>query len=947
MEYKRYLHGQIHLYMRYYFLILAIGLLSFSSQAQTAALGAKLQDSASKAPLVGATITLSSNSNGSLKGAISNAEGGFFITDLADGTYTLKVTYLGYHDYIRTVKIPGNPFPGIIYMAANTNTIQGVDIKQEYAIGQTKGDTMEFNSQAFKTAQNANAKDLVEKIPGVQNDGGTIKAEGETVQQILVDGKPFFGQDPNAALGTLPAEVVDKIQVFDDQSEQSKASGVDDGTRVKTINIVTKINMRYGEFGKVYAGAGTDGRYSTGANVNKFRGDQRISILGQYNNINQQNFSTADLLGVVADNSEGGHRRGPSFMRGFSASSDASDFMVNPRNGIINTLAGGLNYQDSWSDKWSASGSYFFNRAESDAITNTKQLYFLSDNNGQTYTSRDSAHGVNTNHRLNAKLVYKMSEKSSFFILPSFTIQQNKGDQLNLSTVLQDSSLQSKTYNLFNSNLTALNWNNEVMFRHNFAKKGRSVFSNVKVGQNTTEGESGMEYTLPYDDPYVVHYQDANIKQVGLDLGGSLMYSEPIGDKGLSMYTNYEISNTQNTSDQLSYDVVDEQNPLLINNLSAIYTNDWLSQALSLGIRKFDRKFGYAVNLKAQSSRLLNTQELPDSISVDKPFRNILAFAMLRAQLSKNGNLFVMYRSYTNAPSASQLQQNVDNSNPIQLKIGNPNLNQQYTNYIRVRYKSSNPAKSTVFFTGLRANFSNNYIGNSTYTASVKEIVDGVVLEPLSQLSKPVNLNKYADISTMIDYGFPVKALKSNLNISGSQRWTNTPAMVNNELTSTISSNYSLALVLSSNISDKLDFTVSSTSNYNEVNNGLNENLNNRYYVQQSRIKLDWIMLKGITFRSQFEYQEYFGLSNSLDNTVLLWTAGIGKQLFKDKKGEIQLSVFDILGQNNQISQQFYDSYYQESTSNVLTRYAMLSFSYNFSKFREKKVKGGDEPTVK
>lgn len=919
-------------------IILALGLIFISSLsfAQSAMVGAKLKDSVSQEPLVGATIVLKSDS---LKfGAISGADGGFFISSVPQGKYELIITYLGYKEYSQWVNVPKEQFLGDILVAPRTDVLEGVDVKERYAIGAVKGDTIEYNSKAFKTLQNSSARDLVEKVPGVRDDNGTIKAEGEAVQQVLVDGKPFFGQDANAALGSLPSNAVDKIQVFDDQSEQSKASGMDDGTRVKTINIVTKINMRYGEFGKVYAGYGTDGRFSAGTNINMFRGDQRFSVLGQVNNINQQNFSTADLLGVVADNS-GGRRRGPAFLRGFSVGSDASDFMVNPSNGIISTQAGGMNYQGSFGEKWQASGSYFYNRANSNAITNTHQTYFLSEIDGQEYDEIDSANAVNTNHRFNAKLVYTISDKASMFILPSVTFQDNEGDQDIYSVTTRDGDIFRNVANLFESSNSALSWNNDLMFRQNFSKRGRSFFVRTKVGQDQTQGNNALLYNLFYADPTTWNSQKAELDQSSLALRSSVMFSEPIGDKGLAAFVNYDIDNTQEETEELTLDNTDPENVQVINNLSNINNNDWLDQQLGIGLRKFDRKKGFVLSLRYQNSSLLNDQSLPEIIAIERKYNNILPFALTRMQIKENGSLFAMYRTYTTIPRASQLQLAVDNSNPMQLSMGNDELDQQYTHYFRLRYKHANRAKSTVFFAGLTARYSNSYIGTSTFTAINDQIVDGYFLDAGAQISKPVNLSNYSNFNAMVNYGLPIKALKSNFNIDLNSAWSNTPTMVNNIETSTSSWVQAMGLTLASNISDKLDFTISSTSSYNVVNSAVNEQLSTSYFVQQSKFKYNWILPKGFTFRTQFEHQRYFGLTEGLDNTVMLWSAAIGKQILQNNRGEIQLTVFDILGQNNQISQRFFDTYYQESTSNVLTRYAMLTFVYNLQKFRSKPSK--------
>ena len=299
----------LHLsYYRSMKFILTFSLLFASSllfAQKTYPIGGKLKYAESKEPVVGATIFILTTDSSIAAGAVSNDKGEFTV-DLDRGEYIIKINYLGLQPYSEPLRVWRDDYLGTILLSEKTTDLEGVNINKQVLQATTQGDTTTFNAKAYKTNQNANAKDLLEKMPGVQDDNGELKAQGEKVQQVLVDGKLFFGQDPKTALTTLPAEVVDKIQIFDDKSEQSKASGVDDGTRIKTINIVTKINMRNGEFGKVYAGGGADDRYTAGGNLNMFRGEQRLSILGQVNNINQQNFAAEDLLGVVGDNSSGG-----------------------------------------------------------------------------------------------------------------------------------------------------------------------------------------------------------------------------------------------------------------------------------------------------------------------------------------------------------------------------------------------------------------------------------------------------------------------------------------------------------------------------------------------------------------------------------------------------------------------------------------------------------------
>lgn len=922
--------------------IFSSGLLS----AQTFPIGGKLKNAETKDAIVGATIFVLTVDSNIAAGAISDDKGAFTV-DLKRGEYTIKINYLGLKPYSEPLRVWRDDYLGTILLSEKATELKGVDVKQQAVQATTQGDTTTFNAKAYKTNQNANAKDLLEKMPGVQDDNGEIKAQGEKVQQVLVDGKQFFGQDPKTALTTLPAEVVDKIQIFDDQSEQSKASGIDDGTRVKTINIVTKINMRNGEFGKVYAGGGTDSRYSAGGNLNMFRGERRLSVLGQVNNINQQNFAAEDLLGVVGDNSGGGRGRGrggrgpssggrPAFLSGFSAGGSASDFQVSSSGGITETVAGGLNYQDEWGEKINVSSSYFYNQGANETVNKAYQNYYLENTSGQQYDEIDSSTSTNINHKLNAKLVYKVNPKMSFFYIPAVTIQQNEGQSTLLGNTSREASVVNALSQTFTSDLFALKMSNDLMFRYNGEKRGRSLFVQLKSDIDRTDGDNQLN-SINTTNSII-----SNIDQVGdLDentdgISTSVMYSEPIGDKGLGSFISYDFSNSQNKQNQQVFSgVIAPGVGTFDSTLSSNYNNDWNTHQAGIGFRKFGRKGGFVARVKYEMATLDNTQEVPARENVNQTFHNILPFALYRAKLKNNASWFSMYRTYNTKPQASQLTTTVDNTNSLQLSTGNSSLDQTYGHWLMTKYNVTNTKRNSVFYAMISGGLASNYIGQSTFTAISDTVYNGVSIPRGGQLRSPVNLDGQYTASAFVTYGFPLAKLKSNLNLNLNTGVTNIPSLINDEESNTFNQNYGLGMVLSSNISENVDFTISTESNYVLSTNSLNSDLNNNYVVQTSKIKYDWIMPLGITFRTQLQHQEYFGLNDLLDNRVLLWTAGIGKQLFKNKRGEIQLSVYDILGQNNNVSQNFYDSYYEETNGNVLTRYAMVSFSYNLRKFRE------------
>ena len=257
---------------------------------------------------------------------------------------------------------------------------------------------------------------------GITVENGRVNAQGEQVRQVLVDGKPFFGNDPNAALRNLPAEVVQKIEVFDQQSEQSQATGFDDGNTTKTINIVTRPETRNGTFGRMYGGGGYEDVYQGGVSLNFFNSDQRISLVGLSNNINQQNFSEEDLLGVA---SAGRGRRGRPW-EGGGVGADPGDFLIDQQNGIATTHSGGINYSDELTDKLEMNASYFFNYTDNGAVTNLDRVYFVEGDFGLVYRELDSSRTTNINHRFNLRMEYKPNRRSSILWRPNVSFQQNR-----------------------------------------------------------------------------------------------------------------------------------------------------------------------------------------------------------------------------------------------------------------------------------------------------------------------------------------------------------------------------------------------------------------------------------------------------------------------------------------------------------------------------------------
>lgn len=905
-----------------------------------------LSDSATLKPLSGATISLINIADTNNKYfSISDNNGYFRIINCKHGDYRFSISYIGYHTKNGKTTISNKNIDiGNINLIPAILNLTEVQVTADAIAVQHIGDTIQYNAQSYKTNPDANAENLLEKMPGMVMENGKMQAQGEDVKQVLVDGNPFFGDDQNAALKNIPAEIIDKIQVFDQQSEQSKFTGFDDGNTIKTINIITKPEYRNGTFGNVYAGYGYDEKYSLGGVTNIFRGNRRITILGQSNNINLQNFSADDLAGVMSSSGGGRGRRGGGGKgggrpgRGSGSAGDINDFLIGEQGGITSTNAFGINYTDKMGEKVQLTASYFFNQSKNISNVLLSQNYFSNTTEGQEYSEAETSESENINHRFNLKLDYDINKNNSILINPKFTLQSNNGFSDLLGKTMFSDTLLNSTVNNFQSDVNVWSFSNFIMWRHRFNKRGRSFMLNLSqnlknnVAESFLESQSNFYTTSQFDTTD----QNADLDQFEQTYSVRMVYNEPLSRK-LNMQfdymSSYNFSDSQ--KETYNYDPVNVSYSILDTALSNIAESNYLTNALGVGIRYNNGRSMLMLNCSFQHAELNVDHVLPSVSNTNNKYKSILPTAMWRYNISQNKNLRLFYRSNTLNPTISQLQEVLDNSNPLQLTMGNANLDQQEQHSLFVKYSSTNTDKNSIFFAMLSGSYINDYIANHTTIAYNETTTsEGITLPPGSQLIRPENLDGYYNFRGFVTYGMLVSKLKSNLNINITANFRRIPGIINGNLNLVNTPTFGVGAGLSSNISEKLDFTINSSSTINYTFNTMNANMNTQYFSQATKLRLYWSFWKDITFRTELLHQFYSGLSGDFDTNYLLWNMSLGSRLFRNKRGELLLSVYDILNQNKSITQISTETYIQETLTEVLNTYIMITFRYSFTKFK-------------
>ena len=895
-------------------------------------------------PLTKASIILLRQKDSSLvKSTVSAADGSFRLEGLEKGDYILTIGALDHSPYFSFFSLNNdtkefNP----VVMIRKSKNLQGVTVISKAPLATQRGDTTEYNANQFKVNPDASTEDLIKKMPGVTVDrSGTVTAQGEQVRNVTVDGKRFFGDDATAALRNLPAEIVDKIQVFDRLSEQAQFTGFDDGSGGKGMNIVTKSGMRNGQFGKLYGGYGTEDRYNAGGNMSFFKGERRLSLIGMANNINQQNFSMEDILGVTGS---GGGRMGGSGNRGGGRMGGGfggnSNFFVGQQNGISSTLAGGINYVDKWGKKAEVSFSYFnnYSKTNNDQLSNT--IYRLSGGSEQFYDEQDLTRNNNSNHRFNGRVEFKLDSNNSIVFTPTLSLQDNESDnQTDGVRYLQRPDTLNSNQLTKPTSSNGYNSNNNLLYRHNFRKKGRTFSINLGVSMNTRDANSNLSSInqfIGFNPRVDSVYQLTEQATDGYSYSAGLNYTEPVGKAG-QLQISYNPSYSKNTSNQEvnALDMVSKQYSLFDTVLSNKFDNLVTVHAAGFNYRKGDRDNLINIGFNLRYTELDNDQQFPQAFAISKYFSNVLPNINWRKKINSKNSLNFNYRSNANIPSINQLQNVVDNSNPLQLTTGNPDLKQQVNHNLTTRYTRTDAAKGTSFFANAFIQLASNYISNALLLPGRDSalVVNGYDVPRGAQISLPVNLKGYFSSRLFLTEAFPIKAIKCNLNLNAGGTWSRIPGLVNDSSNRTDNYTFNTGVVLSSNISERIDFNISYNAAFSNAISTLNNSLNTRYVNHSTGAQLNLLSKKGWFLQQEVSGQYYSGLSQGFNQSYWLWNASLGKKFLKNQMGELKLSVFDLLNQNQSITRNVTETYIEDVQNTVLRQYFMLSFSYKLRNF--------------
>lgn len=858
-------------------------------------------------------------------------------------TYTLVANFIGYST--KMVKLSLGPEtkqlgPYSILLEEGSISLDAIDVVSK-ALVVLKGDTTEFDANAFKTEPYADSDALIKQLPGVMVDEeGNLIAQGEQVTKILVDNKEFFTTDPRQAMKNLPADIIDKIQIIDEKSEQAQFSGFDDGQRSKVINIVTKRDKRNGFFGKLNTGLGNVERYAAGGNISMFSPEQRITVSGVANNVNQQNFSMGEM-GISLPTGGRGRSsgRGGGGMRGASMGRGGGG---GGQPGNTNTRTFSTNYNRSFfDDDLAFSADYSFNRTNSLVHSFTNRETLIGNNANQISMEENENDRLNQSHRMEMRVKWDIDSIQQISVSPSFRVQ----DMASLSssssnTFLTNKDPQNQSNRNQNSDNRNFNFSGDLDYRLRLNKTGRTVSASVSASLNSSKGVAKTYSLNEYFLNQAINRRDTtdllnNTNSIGNGFNTRIAYTEPLSEKQ-RIQVNYSLRNNSNFSDRESLNWLAEtgQYEELNRQLSNTFNNDYLHHSTGLSYQLNQEKFNFDLGLDFQQSKNQNHRTFPEESLMARSFVSYLPNASLSYRPSRDINTQFQYNTSTNAPSIDQLQDVLDNQNPLNIRAGNPDLKQEYQHRFSLSFNKVNRDVGSNLNASLSANFSDNRVVNSTFIAAEDTVLaPGVILGKGGQFTRPINLDGYYSINSNLSWGSPIDALKINLNLRTGLFLNHNIGFINLQKTVSDSFGINQSVGFNSKFSEKLVFGMNYNFNYSVSNSSLVENTAYAYRNQNVSTEFTYIFWKGIRLNTTFNYHNNTGLTQGYNENFMLWNAAIGKKMFKRQQGEISLGVVDILNKNIDVNRSVSEMYITDVSSNTLQQFFMLNFTYNLRHF--------------
>lgn len=930
--------------------IVLVLLVALPLSAQNRAVSGHVYDKNTGEPLAGTRISYTIGERP--LNQVTAYDGSFSFTIPKGKNLQLKFSFVGYKAQSKLVNGNSDTRGLKIYMIPSETELDEVVIKRHATIMLQRKDTVVYKAENIQTNPDATALDMIYRLPGVTYKDNKLEAQGRTVSEIRVDGKEFYKFDIGMALKNLPKDVIDEVKLFEELSDYAKLAGIDDGSGTMIIDVTTKKGTGATTFGKSHAAGGTDSRYSLYGVYNRFGKKDRISLFAQFNNINEQNFSTIDLLGVTGNIANNDPTQSPFSRNAISNSfshaenNDISTMMteISP-DGVTRTSAAGVNYSGESADwKMKYSGHYLFNLGDNTTTYDIYDQYF-----GET-TSNNRQHQVlgneNVNHRVNFKYEYQMTPNDYLMVRPSLVFQKrNQRSELTDWTVEKDSAALDEITDFYEgmqmqdsllleqlslTRQTAISTSDEVMFMHRFDSKGHALSADVKFSYTDTDENLDLTLENVQSNEYVL--QNTHSLNTQKSFTATVSYIRP-----LTNYSKLKVDAGWNRSyahlKQATETNVNHAEAFSIDSMLCGRANTYNGGLLANASYMYDHKRWNIVTGAEYHNYKLWTEN--DREIISHKYNKFLPYLYLR-YLHGSIRWNLQYKTNQLFPTVFQLQEAINNTNAILSVKGNNRLEASYHHNISSRFIYTNRERASHFVCFANFETADNYIGSRRSLSSTSWVDDA--RHRNSEMFSYVNIPGYEYWSAkgLLAYGFPVYAIKSNVNISTMLDYANIPGYWDKDLLLNKQMNWNGFLTIGSNISQTIDFVIDTNLKYAQSTNMAFEKQNISYWSLSYGAQLKWMVVENLPFMVECGRTNYFGSGTSKFNAVIC-NASLGYKFLSKKNAEVQFLCHDIFNQDNNFVRTTTELYRREMTTSLLKRYFMLKFTYTFNSVKKDK----------
>ncbi len=865
--------------------------------------------------------------------SLTDIDGRFELRNIHAKNIILQVTFLGYEQYSKhiTFSQPGEEvnLPNIA-LVQSENKLDEVVIEGEHTPIIAKKDTLVYNAAAFEVQPNEVVEDLLRKMPGVEiEDDGTVVAQGEEVEKVTVDGKEFFGDDPKIATKNLPAQAIDKVEFFNRASEMSEFTGVDDGERIKTMNLELKEEHKKGQFGTIAGEYGTEDRYLSRLSLNRFSSKLQASVIGNFNNINQQGFSVGEFMSMMT--SMGGFAgRGGRGGIDIPISQGLSD-------GFVTTNAGGVNFNYQFAPKTKLNFNYFLNDISNDIARISTRENFLSE--GPNYLTSELGDQLsdNTSHRIFLRFDHQIDSTQDVRITSNISLSNAALISDNSTVVKTITAIENQGNNDYLSDGNNNDLSGTILYRKKLGKKkNKSLTLNASLNSGNNEMNADLESENIFfpEDPLLQFSEE--IVQRQLQTNDILNYTlrasfvQPVSS-GRYIEWMYRRQNYQNELVKDIYDIL-SGNEVLNTDLSNHYDRNFYYDRAGLAYHIKSEMTSLSFEGQVQRSTL-NGDVFSENTTISNSGTFFLPRFSMRHELGSSHHFRFWYSTNVREPSLEQLQPVVDNSDPLNIYIGNPDLNNEYRHNLKFNYINFDQFSFTSLFAFINTTYSRNKITNET-----------VIDENFRRTTRPVNVDYDFSINGRISYSTPIRKLGLKVNMGTNLRYQNSILFINTEKNKSNRYTTGFNVGLENRNKSTIDINIDGNWSYNlttyDVSTDRNQNFFNQRYSANVLLKPTDNWSLNTSFNLRIFNQESF----SDAQTVPIWNTSISRFLTKEKKLELKISAFDLLNQNLGINRTSNLNYVENEEILSLGRYITFGLTYAIRGTSGKSAMGGHSP---